>query len=90
MEISTHGKHLNPPNPNLLAADVSVGKEVQARHSKLNQGVVESQTQRIIDRLQGNSDVRNRLLVEIKARVMAGEYQTRTAIERAAEQMIDF
>lgn len=89
MEISYHGKHLNLPNAKMSAAGTFNSESVKANKNGMTEGIGESQTQRLIDRLQGSSDVRNRLLVEVKAKVMSGEYNTRTAIEKAAERMID-
>ncbi len=89
MEISYHGKHLNPSHPKMLGVSTFNGESVKVQQNGMNGDVGESQTQRLVDRLQGNSDVRNRLLVEVKAKVMSGEYITRAAIERAAERMID-
>jgi hypothetical protein len=87
MEISKHGKHLNVPAPhfNSTAANEAAGEAKSGGEVKR---AVETQPQRLLERLQGNSEVRNRLLVEIKAKVQAGEYFQRAAVEKAAEQIV--
>ncbi len=87
MEISKHGKHLSVPTPQFASpsANEAAGETKSGGEIKRS---VEAQPQRLLDRLQGNSEVRNRLLVEIKAKVQAGEYFQRAAVEKAAEQIV--
>lgn len=47
------------------------------------------QTSRLRERLEGDVKVRERLLVEIQSRVLAGEYMTRAAAEQAAQQIVE-
>ena len=87
MEISKHGKHLSvpPTHLNSTAANEAAGEAKSGGEIKR---AAEIQTQSLIERLQGNSEVRNRLLVEIKAKVQAGEYFQRAAVAKAAEQIV--
>ena len=87
MKIHNHGKILEPK---FIQSTGASGKESAAG---LVRGAGIEQTEqappaRLIERLQGDGDVRNRLLVEIQAKVHAGEYTTRAAVERAAEQIV--
>ena len=87
MEISNHGKHLNVPAPHKLGV---INSDVTTE-LKASEGVARStevQPQRLLTRLQGDAEVRNRLLVEIQSKVQSGEYFTRAAVERAAAQIV--
>ncbi len=85
MEISKHGKQLIPaPHVQAPVVNTEAG-EVRAADVK---GSSEVPGQRLLQRLQGDSDVRNRLLVEVQAKYLAGEYATRSAVEKAAEQIL--
>jgi hypothetical protein len=86
MEIHNHGKILKSPfilkagNSGNAAAGVS--REAGVEQTE------QVQPARLIERLEGNDEVRNQKLVEIQAKVHAGEYSTRAAVERAAEQIV--
>ena len=45
--------------------------------------------QQLVERLEGDAAIRERLLVEVKAKVLAGEYLTRAAAEEAAQHIVD-
>lgn len=87
MEIHNHGKILRIHT----RSHSGVNGNQNAAESKSSEGVERSEEvkpQRLLERLKGNAEVRNRLLVEIQAKVQAGEYATRVAAERAAEQIV--
>lgn len=44
--------------------------------------------QQVLDRLASDDRLREQLLVEVKAKVLAGEYLTRAAAEEAAQQIV--
>ena len=87
MEIHNHGKNLKvhfPPSPSAKgnqAAGAEAGNSVDR-----NEPV---KPQRLLERLEGDVKVRERLLVEIEAKIQAGEYFTRAAAVEAAEQIVD-
>lgn len=89
MEISKHGSNLNVPatkRSSAIASDAT---------NEVNSGAGVSQSnevppQRLTERLQGDVEIRNRLLVEIQAKFHAGEYHTRAAVEKAAEQIVGY
>lgn len=87
MEIHNHGNILK-----LHSRDrAGVAGNRSATLTDTGNGVdssAEVQPQRLIERLEGDAEVRNRLLVEIQAKIQAGEYLTRVAAERAAEQIV--
>ncbi len=88
MEISKHGKHLNSLQPHIhpaTPAGVQAGESRASGEVKRTDGVT---SQRLIDRLQDNAEVRDRQLAEIQARYLAGEYSTRAAHLKAAEQIL--
>ena len=84
MKINNHGNHLKVNNlqPNIKgngAGDaVAAGGEVE-----------QVKPQRLLERLQGDAQVRENLLVEIKSKIAAGEYATRAAAVEAAQQIVD-
>ncbi len=86
MEIHNHGKILKTPF--ILKAGLS-GSEAGgvSREAGIEQ-TEQVQPARLIERLRGDEEIRNRKLVEIQAKVHAGEYSTRAAVERAAEQIV--
>lgn len=84
MEIHNQGNnlrpHLNQKPAGQPASGVAGGSAVD-RSS-------ESQPQRLIEGLRGNAEVRERLLVEISAKIAAGEYNTRAAAEEVAQRLV--
>lgn len=84
MQINGHGKHIkvNPPQPNITGTSandgVSAGGEIE-----------QIKPQRLLERLQGDAKVREQLLVEVKAKVAAGEYATRAAAVETAQQIVE-
>ena len=85
MEIHNHGKNLK------LNFQVKSDKANTSSDVKSGNAVDQTEQvkpQRLIERLQGDADVRNRLLVEIQAKIHAGEYSTRVAAEQAAQQIV--
>ncbi len=87
MEIHNHGKNLKvhyPANPGAseskLASDLKSAKGVDQAE--------EVKPQRLLERLQGNLKVREQLLFEVKAKINAGEYVTRAAAEKAAQNIV--
>ncbi len=89
MQIHGHGKNLkahfqsSPSAKQSRAADgASKGSEV-ARTSASN-------AKSLFDQVKSGDALRKQLLVEIKAKVDAGEYQTRAAAVEAAEQIVGY
>ena len=88
MEIHNHGKNLKVHFPTNAGANDA---KVAAAELKAGNGVEQAEQvkpQRLLERLQGDTAVRERLLVEIQAKVHAGEYNTRAAAEQAAQQIV--
>ena len=87
MEIHNHGKNLKvhyPVKPG--ANEPKVAPDLKSAN-----GVDQSEQvkpQRLVERLRGETEVRERLLVEIQAKIHAGEYATRAAAEKAAQQIV--
>ena len=85
MEIYNHGS--NPRdrfqinNSSAKAGNVENGKEVDRSD--------EVKPSQLLERLEGDMNVRERLLVEIQAKVQAGEYSTRAAAESDAQNIVD-
>lgn len=85
MEIHNHGHdpriHFQPNKSSQSAGNVDGGQSVDRTE--------EVQPKRLLERLEGDAKVRERLLVEVKAKFHAGEYSTRAAIEEAAQNIVD-
>ena len=88
MEINNHGKNLEvhfhnkTSKPNNKTGGLEVGNGADRLEQVKPQGLLE--------RLQGDTQVREKLLVEVKAKIAAGEYFTRVAAEEAAQQIVDY
>ena len=89
MEIHNHGKNLKvhfPVKPTGQDSGPAVGvtgkNEVAQTSPTTPQGLLE--------RLESGDAVRQQLLVEIQAKIHAGEYQTRAAVENAATQIVGY
>ncbi len=83
MEIHNHGKNLNVHVPN--------GQNAKAGGLESGNGldqVEQVKPQRLLEKLQGDAKVRERLLVEIEAKIQAGEYSTRAAAVEAAHNIV--
>lgn len=93
MEISNSNqlKHQKIPAPHLNLTSIPGGSE-PGSIANGNKGAIKSDTEifRLVSALNVDSSVRGQVLLEIKAKVMAGEYQTRAAIEKAAQQITGF
>jgi len=88
MEIHNHGKNLKvhfPANPNISSKPAAGGVEVGKGVDRTEQ----IKPLRLLDRLEGDVKVRERLLVEIEAKIQAGEYHTRAAAVEAAQQILN-
>jgi hypothetical protein len=85
MEISKHGKNLNLPAPHFQMPVATSDSQMNAGEIKRTEG---AQSQRLIQRMSSDASVRNRLMIEVQAKFLAGEYITRAAIEKAAEQIL--
>jgi hypothetical protein len=87
MEIHNHGKNLKVHYPTQSGANESkVAPELKSANG-VDQAE-EVKPQRLLERLQGKTEVRERLLVEIQAKIHAGEYSTRAAAEKAAQHIV--
>ncbi len=85
MEIHNHGKNLklhfqSKSDKANVSSDVKSGNAVDQTE--------QVKPQRLLERLQGDAEVRDRLLVEIQAKIHAGEYSTRAAAEQAAQHIV--
>ena len=88
MEIHNHGKNLKvhyQPNQN-ATSNQAPGRPEAGNGVNRTDAV---KPQRLLERLEGDVKVRERLLVEIKAKIQAGDYLTRAAAVEAAEQIVD-
>ncbi|MFK7765598.1 MAG: hypothetical protein AB8B55_00045 [Mariniblastus sp.] len=82
MEIHNHGNNLKAPfhkRSNSIAETPAESGVDQVKQVKPNG---------LLDKLESDGKVRERLLVEIKAKVQAGEYLTRAAAVATAEQIL--
>jgi hypothetical protein len=86
MEISKHGKNLNLPAPHFQLPVSSSENQLNAGEIKRTEDV--KSDERLIQRLSSDASVRNRLLIEVQAKFLAGDYITRAAIEKAAEHIL--
>lgn len=83
MEIHNHGNNLNvhlPGNQNAKAGNLEPGNGLDQTE--------QVKPQRLLEELHGDAKVRERLLVEIEAKIQAGEYFTRAAAVEAAQQIV--
>lgn len=84
MQINNQGNNLRvhfPANkPNSSAGNVESGRVDSS---------TAAEPQRLSERLELDSKVRNQLLVEIKAKIQAGEYSTRAAAVEAAQNIVE-
>jgi hypothetical protein len=87
MEIHNHGKNLEVHFQTKTSKPTSMagGPEAGTGADRLEQ----VKPQGLLERLQGDTQVREQLLVEVKAKIAAGEYFTRSAAEEAARQIVD-
>ena len=88
MEIHNHGNNLKvhyQANQNAKGSQAQGGVEAGNGVDRAEQ----VKPQRLLERLEGDAKVRERLLVEVKAQIQAGEYFTRSAAVEAAEQIVD-
>jgi hypothetical protein len=88
MEIHNHGKNLKvhfPPNQSVKSNQAPGGAEAGNGVDRTEQ----VKPQRLLERLEGDTKVRERLLVEVEAKIQAGEYFTRAAAVDAAQQIVD-
>ncbi len=85
MEIQNHGNNLkihhSPQGPNRSATTGSRGAGASAPAERVSE-------QQILERLESDNRLRKQLLVEVKAKVLAGEYATRAAAEEAARNIV--
>ena len=84
MQIHNHG---NNPQLHVKADSAKPSQPVESAAKATSGGSVDDRS--MIDRLENDAEVRERLLVEIKAKVQAGEYMTRVAAEEAASRMVE-
>jgi len=84
MEIHNRGNslrvHFQSNKPNSSAGNVESGRVDSASQTK---------PQNLLERLEGDVKVRERLMVEIKAKIQTGEYLTRAAAEDAAQNIVE-
>ena len=85
MEIHNHGSasrihsRVNQPSQSADNVDRSTSTE---RTDQVNPSS-------LLERLEGDAEVRERLLVEVKAKFQAGQYSTDAAIEQAAQSIVE-
>ena len=83
MEINSHGNikvELTKPETQSVRATDGVSEASEIEQIK---------PQPLLERLQGDAKVREQLLVEVKAKIEAGEYATRAAAVEAAQQIVE-
>jgi len=88
MEIHNHGKNLKVHFP----ADQNASSKTAAGGLEAGKGVDRTEQikpVRLLDRLEGDVKVRVRLLVEIEAKIQAGEYETRAAAVNTAQEIFN-
>jgi hypothetical protein len=88
MEIHNHGKNLKvhfPANPKANSNQAAGGGEAGKSVDRTEQ----IKPLRLLDRLEGDVKVRERLLVEIEAKIQAGDYFTRAAAVDAAQEIFN-
>ena len=87
MEIHNHGNNLKVHFPvnsgadNVDSAQTSNEKSGVAKPTATN-------TSQLTEQIKSGEALRKQLLVEIQAKVHAGEYQTRAAAEEAAARIV--
>ncbi|HMP80348.1 MAG TPA: hypothetical protein PKD54_12915 [Pirellulaceae bacterium] len=87
MEIFNHGKHLNVPAPHFSTAP-SVDDAAETRREDDVKQIDQAEPHRLLAKLNDLANFRLQTLAEVKAKVQAGEYFTRAAAERTAEQIV--
>ena len=88
MEIHKHGKNLKVHFPVKPAAQNSGSANGLNREDKVAR-TNETQPKRLLQQLQSGETVRKQLLVEIQAKIQAGEYATRVAAEQSAADILN-
>ena len=89
MEIHNHGKNLKvhfPVKPAAQNPDSAAGTSSGNDVDRANQ----TNPKRLLEQLKSGDAVRQQLLVEIQAKLHAGEYLTRVAAENAAAQILGY
>ena len=87
MEIHSHGKNLEV---HFQGKDSQLKNKTSALEAGNGVDRLEQvKPQGLLDRLQGDAKVREKLLIEIEAKIAANEYFTRAAAEKAAQQIVD-
>ena len=88
MEIHNHGKNLKvhfPVKPTAQNPDSVQGLNKENQVARTN----ETNPKRLLQQLKSGEAVRKQLLVEIQAKIQAGEYATRAAAEQAAADILN-
>ena len=85
MEIHNHGNNLKPHVP---AAQNGQAKTPAGAPGQNAQQTDAPNEQHLLEKLRSGDALRQQLLVEIQAKIQAGEYQTRAAALKAAEQIV--
>jgi len=89
MEISNIGKNPQLPSPHFPLKQVDAVGLKESQQVVVGRGETEGEISQLASSVKGDSEIRNRLLTEIKAKIMAGQYQTRSAVEKAAQNLIE-
>ncbi len=87
MDIQNHGKNLKvhfPVKPGGQNVNSAAGQTAKIDAAPVS----EARATRLIDQVKSGEAVRKQLLTEIQAKVQAGEYQTRAAVEEAAANIV--
>ncbi len=86
MEIHNHGNNLKAPfSQRNNQAQPTAGASAESGVDQVKQ----AKPQRLLEKLEGDAKVRERLLFEIQAKVQTGEYLTRAAAVEAAGRIVD-
>ena len=86
MEIHNHGNNIKAHLPRQVAPND--GKAVSQQNKVARSQAAEPQ--KLLSQVKSGETVRQQIIVEIKAKLQAGEYATRVAAEQAAEQIVGY
>ncbi len=86
MEIHNHGNNIKAHFPKRVAPNDAnvVSSEDKVARSNI------AEPRKLLSQVKSGETVRQQLIVEIKAKLQAGEYATRLAAEQAAEQIVGY
>lgn len=85
MEINNYG-----PKPNIQFQPNTPGQTTgNVGNNQAVNGTNDVQPARLLERLEGDVQVRQQRIAEVEVKFQAGEFSTRAAVEEAAQNIID-